>query len=72
VAAFGGSRIGAGAYVAIRSILAFNTLILLIVAVLLVAFMEHPAGLVGGAVCCLGAGMTFGAARWLDRLYRRG
>ena len=64
-------RISAGAYVVLRSIMVFDALLLLATAGLLMAFMEHPAGLVGAAGCCALAGACLGAARWIDRLYER-
>jgi hypothetical protein len=47
----------------------FDALLLILVAALLWLFMEHPAGLVGAAICCLAAGLSLGGARWLDRRY---
>ena len=57
------------AYLMLRSVMVFDALILVVVAVLLWAFMQHPAGLVGSGLCCLTAGMSLGGARWLDRMY---
>jgi hypothetical protein len=68
----GTSRIGVGTFLVLRSILVFNAVLLIGVAALLAAFMEHPAGLVGAAICLTGAGMMIGGARWFDRLYERG
>jgi len=68
----GSWKVGARAYVVLRSILVFNALLLLVVAGLLALFMEHPAGWVGAGICCLGAGMALGAAHRLDMLYQRG
>ena len=65
-------RVSVGAYLVLRSVLVFNAVLLLAVAVLLALFMEHPAGLVGAGLCCVAAGMSLGGARWLDRLYDRG
>jgi hypothetical protein len=62
-------RMSVGAVLALRSVLVFNALLLIVVAGLLARFMEHPAGLIGAAVCLLGAGMAIGGARWTDRLY---
>jgi hypothetical protein len=62
-------RIGVGSYLVLRSVMVFNAVLLVAAAVLLALFMEHPAGLVAAALCCLGAGMSLGGARWLDRMY---
>ena len=67
----GGPRIGVGAFLVLRTVLVFDAVLLLVVAGLLAAFMEHPAGLIGAALCCLTAGLSLGGARWLDRLYDR-
>jgi hypothetical protein len=56
---------------ALRTILVADAALLLAVAGLLFGFMEHPAGVIGAAACCLLAGVCLGAARWLDRLYDR-
>jgi protein-S-isoprenylcysteine O-methyltransferase Ste14 len=58
-------------YVALRSVLVSNAVLLLVVAVLLARFMEWPAGVIGAAVACVLAGMSLGAARWTDRVYEQ-
>jgi len=71
VSAREGPRIGVRSYLVLRSVLAFNAVLLLAVGALLATFMEHPAGLVAGGLCCVAAGMSLGGARWLDRLYQQ-
>ncbi len=56
----------------LRSVLVADAVLLLATGALLAIFMEHPAGLVAGAVCCVLAGLALGGARWTDRLYERG
>jgi hypothetical protein len=68
----GQGQISVRAYLVLRSVMVFDALILIVVAVLLWAFMQHPAGLVGAGLCCVTAGASLGAARWLDRMYDRG
>ena len=64
-------RISVSSFLVLRTICVFDAVILVGVAIILAKFMEHPAGLVGAAICFLCAGMSVGAARWLDRLYDR-
>jgi hypothetical protein len=65
-------QIGVRAYLVLRSVMVFDAFILIMVAGLLWAFMQHPAGIIGAALCCLTAGVSLGAGRWLDRLYDQG
>ena len=65
-------RIAVGTLLVLRSVLVFNALLLVGVAALLAQFMEHPAGLIGAALCLFVAGLSVGGARRLDRLYERG
>jgi len=58
-------------YLALRTVLVSNTVLLLAVAAMLARFMEWPAGLVGAGGACVLAGTSLGAARWTDRLYHR-
>jgi len=55
---------------ALRSVLVFNAILLLVVAALLARFMAHPAGLVGAGICLVGVGVMIGGVRWTDRLYQ--
>jgi hypothetical protein len=64
-------HLSVGTFLALRAVCVFDAVLLLVLAVLLVRFMQHPAGLVGGALCCIGAGVSIGAARWMDRLWAR-
>jgi hypothetical protein len=67
----GEPRISVGSFLVMRAICVFDAMLLVGVAIILSRFMQHPAGLIGAAICCLGAGISIGAARWLDRLYGR-
>jgi hypothetical protein len=60
-----------GTFLMLRAVCVFDAVLLLVFAALLARYMQHPAGLIGGGLCCLGAGLSFGAAHWLDRLYAR-
>ncbi|MGZ4603211.1 MAG: hypothetical protein ACXV0U_06390 [Kineosporiaceae bacterium] len=64
-------RVSVRMYLALRTVLVSNTVLLLIVETLLARFMEWPAGLVGAGATCVLAGLSLGAARWTDRLYDR-
>ncbi|MCP2322804.1 hypothetical protein HDA40_001311 [Hamadaea flava] len=59
------------ALIVLRSLLVFDTLLLLVVGAGLAYFMEFPAGVLFGAGCWLLAGMLIGAVRHVDRLYDR-
>jgi len=65
----GRERLSIRAYLVLRSVMVFDAILLLAVAVLLWAFMQHPAGVVGGGLCCLLAGLSLGAAGRLDVWY---
>ena len=59
-------------FLALRAICVANASLLLAVAIVLFAFMQHPAGVVAAAICLLVAGLCIGGAQWLDRMYERG
>jgi hypothetical protein len=48
-------RMGVGTLLVLRTVVVFNALLLIAVAVLLATFMEHPAGLIGAGISLFGA-----------------
>jgi hypothetical protein len=58
-----------GTFLTLRAVCVFNAVLLVAIAAILALFMQHPAGLVAGGICCLTAGLSMGGAQWLDRLY---
>jgi hypothetical protein len=65
----GGRRMHVGTFLVMRAFCVFDAVLLLAVALILARFMQHPAGLGGAALCCVGAGISLGTGRWLDRQY---
>jgi hypothetical protein len=64
--------ISVGSFLVTRAICVFDAVLLVGIAIILARFMQRPAGLIAAAICFVGAGMSIGAARWLDRAYQRG
>jgi hypothetical protein len=60
-----------GTFLTLRAVCVFNAALLLVLAAILAIFMQHPAGIVAAALCCLAAGLAIGGAQYLDRLYER-
>lgn len=57
--------------IVLRTVLLADVLLLLALAGVLYTYMEHPAGVIAAALCCLTGGCALAAARWLDRQYER-
>jgi hypothetical protein len=66
-----GRRLSVGSFLVMRALCVFDAVLLVLVAVTLAWFMQRPAGLIGAALCVVGAGMLIGLGRWLDRAYGR-
>ncbi len=58
-------------FLALRAVCVANAILLVVIAVLLFEFMQHPAGTIVAAICIGGAGLCVGGARWLDHAYER-
>ena len=65
------TRMHVGTFLTLRAVCVFNAVLLVVVAAILAVFMQHPAGVIAAAVCCLVAGLAVGGAHYLDRLYER-